>query len=82
MWHRQAQLTRAAAAAAACIRVAGAPPPQPQGATRSLVAPLSKGCDWGQDVPRLLQQHAPGLALQAVQRHLAGTLVSISATKA
>jgi hypothetical protein len=51
-----------------------------QGATRSLVAPISKGCDWGQDVPGLLAA-LPGCELQDAQRHLAGTLVSISATK-
>jgi hypothetical protein len=51
-----------------------------QGATRSLVAPLSKGCDWGQDVPAMLRQ-LPGISISSQQRHLAGTLVSIAATK-
>jgi hypothetical protein len=51
-----------------------------QGATRLLVAPLSKGCDWGQDVPAMLRQ-LPGISISSQQRHLAGTLVSIVATK-
>jgi hypothetical protein len=51
-----------------------------QGATRSLVAPISKGCDWGQDVPAMLGQ-LPGLRISSQQRHLAGTLVSLVATK-
>lgn len=51
-----------------------------QGATRSLVAPLSKGCDWGQDVPGMLLQ-LPGMRISSQQRHLAGTLVSLVATK-
>lgn len=68
-----------------------------QGATRSLVTPLSKGCDWGQDVPSLLVAAAAAatkdgseggrggggvvLVEQQQQRLLAGTLVSIRATK-
>lgn len=52
-----------------------------QGATRSVVAPISKGCDWGQDVPGMLAA-LPGCQLLQQQRHLAGTLVSIQATKA
>lgn len=51
-----------------------------QGATRSIVAPLSKGCDYGQDVPALLSA-LPGLSIACEQRHLAGTLVSIAAVK-
>jgi hypothetical protein len=51
-----------------------------QGATRKLVAPISKGCDWGQDVPAMVAA-LPGCQLQQQQRHLAGTLVSIRATK-
>jgi hypothetical protein len=51
-----------------------------QGATQSLVAPISKGCDWGQDVPAMLQQ-LPGMRISSQQRHLAGTLVSLVATK-
>uniref|UniRef100_A0A383VFN4 Methyltransferase type 11 domain-containing protein n=1 Tax=Tetradesmus obliquus TaxID=3088 RepID=A0A383VFN4_TETOB len=51
-----------------------------QGATRSLVAPLSKGCDWGQDVPSMLLQ-LPAMRISSQQRHLAGTLVGLVATK-
>lgn len=51
-----------------------------QGATRKLVAPISKGCDWGQDVPAMVAA-LPACQLQQQQRHLAGTLISICATK-
>ncbi|KAF8072525.1 SPBC3B9.04 [Scenedesmus sp. PABB004] len=51
-----------------------------QGATRGLVAPISKGCDWAQDVPGMVAA-LPGVAVTSQQRHLAGTLVSISAQR-
>eukprot|EP00775_Hariotina_reticulata_P002806 gene2806-3099_t len=51
-----------------------------QGVTRSAVTALSKGCDWGQDVPALLAQ-LPQLQVVHLQRHLAGTLVMMAADK-
>ncbi len=52
-----------------------------QGATRTLVAALSKGCDWGQDVPSLVSG-LPGVRVRSAARHLAGSLVTIVAEKA
>jgi hypothetical protein len=44
------------------------------------VARLSKGCDYGQDVPALLAA-TPGVVVVQQQRHLAGTLLAVTAAK-
>lgn len=48
--------------------------------TAEAVRRTSRGCDWNQDVPALLQ--AAGLEIVRMERALGGTIISIEATKA